>query len=276
MAPKEIRALSRRRRRRSAFCTAMLASMTALVAISLSQAHAAEIAECGLSSPQASPEAVAHATDEASRRFHIPPQWIRAVMRAESYDDACAVSVKGAIGLMQIMPATYEELRLKHALGPDPFNPGDNILAGAAYLSEMFERYGEDGFLAAYNAGPHRYEDYLQGRPLPAETVDYVAEIASKLGLKRLPATEISAFHGISKSPIFVALSELKLTEEFAENDSTNSPSNSGKAVPHPLFPAQSDDKIFARVSFSDGGSIASLRAVQRSPADIFVARRSQ
>lgn len=197
-------------------------------------------------------------------------------MRAESYGDACAVSVKGAIGLMQIMPATYEELRLKHALGPDPFNPGDNILAGAAYLSEMFERYGEDGFLAAYNAGPHRNEDYLQGRPLPAETVDYVAEIASKLGLKRLPATEISAFHGISKSFIFVALTELKPKAEIAEDGAANDESKSGKAVPHPLFLAQRDDKLFARISLSDVRSIESLRAVQRPAADIFVARSAQ
>ena len=276
MAPKEIRALSRRRRRRSAFCTAMLASMTALVAISLSQAHAAEIGECGLSSPQASPEEVAHATDEASRRFHIPPQWIRSVMCAESYGDACAVSVKGAIGLMQIMPATYEELRLKHALGPDPFNPGDNILAGAAYLSEMFERYGEEGFLAAYNAGPHRYEDYLQGRPLPAETISYVGGLAWKLGIEWLPATEISAFPSISKSSIFVALTELNSARQIAQNSATSAGTTTGEAVPHPLFPAQRDDKIFARISLSDGRSIARLRVVQHSPADIFVARRAR
>lgn len=275
MAPKEIRALSRRRRRRSAFCTAMHASMTALVAVSLSQAHAAEVAECGLSSPQ-SPEAVAHATDEASRRFHIPPQWIRAVMRAESYGDACAVSVKGAIGLMQIMPATYEELRLKHALGPDPFNPGDNILAGAAYLSEMFERYGEDGFLAAYNAGPQRYEEYLHGRPLPAETTSYVGGLAWKLGLEWLPATKISAFPSISKSSIFVALTELKLTQEFTKSSSTDGDSKSGEAVPHPLFPAQRDDKIFARISLSNDDAIADLSPVHRSAAEIFVARRAR
>jgi hypothetical protein len=276
MAPKKIRALSRRRCRRLAIPAAMLVSVIAFCAVSHSQAYAAEIAECARGSNQRSAEAVSNATDEASRRFHIPAQWVRAVMRAESYGDACAVSVKGAIGLMQIMPATYEELRLKHALGPDPFNPGDNILAGAAYLSEMFERYGEDGFLAAYNAGPHRYEDYLQGRPLPAETIDYVAGIASKLGLDRLPVTEISAFPGTSKSSIFVAPAELKPTSEIAEDGPANGKSKSGKAVPHPLFPAQRDDKIFARVSLSHGRSIASLRAVQRSPADIFVARRSQ
>ncbi|MGJ0511204.1 lytic transglycosylase domain-containing protein [Methylocystis sp.] len=273
MAPNEIRTLSRRNCRRLAIPAALLAYVTAFTATSPSKARAAETTKCALDSTETSAEAIASATDEASRCFHVPPRWLRAVMRAESHGDTCAVSVKGAIGLMQIMPATYEELRLKHALKPDPFNPGDNILAGAAYLSEMFERYGEDGFLAAYNAGPQRYDEYLHGRPLPSETIDYVAQIASKLGLERLPATEISAFHGISKSPIFVALSELKVTEEFTENDSTNSPSKSGKAVLHPLFPAQSDDKIFARISLSNDNSIADLRAVQRSPADIFVAR---
>ena len=110
---------------------------------------------------------------------------------------------------MQIMPATYEELRLKHALGPDPFDPGDNILAGAAYLSEMFERYGEGGFLAAYNAGPQRYKEYLKGRPLPAETINYVAGLASKLGLEELAATQSSPSADISKPSTFVALTKL-------------------------------------------------------------------
>jgi hypothetical protein len=273
MAPKEIQALSKQPCRRLAFLVTLLASMTAFVAILYSQARAAETAKCAPSPPQTTAEVLASATDEASHRFHIPAQWVRAVMRVESYGDACAVSVKGATGLMQIMPATYEELRLKHALGPDPFNPGDNILAGAAYLSEMFERYGEDGFLAAYNAGPQRYEEYLHGRPLPAETISYVGGLAWKLGLEWLPATEISAFPSISKSSIFVALTELKLTEEFAKSSSTDGDSKSGEAVSHPLFPAERDDKIFARISLSDVRSIASLRAVQRRAADIFVAR---
>ena len=70
------------------------------------------------------------------------------------------------MGLMQIMPDTWTELRTRHRLGRDPYDPRDNILAGAAYLREMHDRYGSPGFLAAYNAGPGRYEDYLAGRPL--------------------------------------------------------------------------------------------------------------
>jgi hypothetical protein len=83
------------------------------------------------------------------------------------------------MGLMQIMPATYTGLRARHALGPDPFAPRDNILAGAAYLQELHSRYGWPGLLAAYNAGPGRYEGHLTtGRPLPVETQRYVAAIA--------------------------------------------------------------------------------------------------
>lgn len=99
-------------------------------------------------------------------------------MQAESAGDVHAVSPKGAMGLMQIMPATWEELRARYGLGDDPFKPRDNILAGAAYLREMLDRFGKKGFLAAYNAGPARYEEYLaKGRPLPRETVDYLKKL---------------------------------------------------------------------------------------------------
>lgn len=114
---------------------------------------------------------------EASQRFGIPERWLLAVMRAESAGDVRAISSAGAKGLMQIMPDTWAELRTRHRLGSDPYNPRDNILAGAAYLREMYDRYGSPGFLAAYNAGPGRYEEYLAGRPLPAETRAYVAAL---------------------------------------------------------------------------------------------------
>lgn len=116
---------------------------------------------------------------EAAKRFAIPERLLRAVMQVESVGDVHAVSSKGAMGLMQIMPATWEELRIKHHLGDDPYQPHDNILAGAAYLREMLDRFGRSGFLAAYNAGPGRYQEHLAtGRPLPRETVDYVRKLA--------------------------------------------------------------------------------------------------
>lgn len=115
---------------------------------------------------------------EASRRFSVPVPWIRAVMRAESAGDPRAVSPKGAMGLMQIMPETWAGLRLRHRLGADPYDPHDNIIAGAGYIRELFDRYGSPGWIAAYNAGPGRYEDSLKGRALPAETRAYVAIVA--------------------------------------------------------------------------------------------------
>ncbi len=134
---------------------------------------------------------------EAAQRFGIPLAWIRAVMRAESADDPRAVSNKGAIGLMQIMPATWAALRARHRLGYNPYDPRDNILAGAAYLRELHDRYGAPGFLAAYNAGPGRYEEHLTtGRALPAETRAYVAAIAPMIG------------GGGTASPVLVAVVE--------------------------------------------------------------------
>jgi hypothetical protein len=119
---------------------------------------------------------------EAALRFRIPASWIKAIMQAESQGAVRAVSPKGAMGLMQIMPQTWADLRSRYGLGPNPFDPHDNILAGAAYLRELHDRYGTVGFLAAYNAGPGRYEDHLgSGRPLPAETQAYVAALAPLL-----------------------------------------------------------------------------------------------
>lgn len=119
---------------------------------------------------------------EASKRFGIPESWIRAVIEAESNSDPRAVSPKGAVGLMQLMPNTWAELRDRHGLGADPFNPRANILAGTAYLKAMQDRFGYPALFAAYNVGPGRYQAHLRGaRPLPAEIRDYVARIAGML-----------------------------------------------------------------------------------------------
>jgi len=90
------------------------------------------------------------------------------------------------MGLMQIMPKTWTELRSRYGLGADPYDPHDNILAGAAYIRELCDRYGAAGFLAAYNAGPGRYERHLAtGRPLPDETQAYVATLAPMINRAR-------------------------------------------------------------------------------------------
>nr|WP_238332878.1 lytic transglycosylase domain-containing protein [Acetobacter sp. DmW_136] len=119
---------------------------------------------------------------EAATRANIPPAWITAVMRAESQGDASAVSLRGAMSLMQIMPDTWRELRASLNLGTDPYDPRDNITAGAAYLRRLHDRYGDMGFLAAYNAGPGRYEQFLTaGKTLPDETRKYVARVTRLL-----------------------------------------------------------------------------------------------
>jgi hypothetical protein len=124
---------------------------------------------------------------EASNRFDVPETWVRSLMRVESggkeyLNGELITSGAGAMGLMQVMPATYDELRDRYNLGDDPFNPHDNIIAGVAYMREMYEVYGSPGFLAAYNAGPARLDDYLANqRPLPDETRHYVAMIGPYL-----------------------------------------------------------------------------------------------
>ena len=119
---------------------------------------------------------------EASHRFNIPTAWIAAVIRAESGGNAHAVSPKGAMGLMQIMPRTWADLQVRYQLGADPFDPRDNILGGVAYLRELEDRFGSGDFLAAYHAGPGQLANMLAGlRPLGSETRAYVTRLARLL-----------------------------------------------------------------------------------------------
>lgn len=117
--------------------------------------------------------------EAASQRFDIPVEWIRAVMVRESagritLNGHPIVSPAGAMGLMQLMPATWSGLRARYGLASDPFDPHDNIFAGTAYLREMYDRYGYPNLFAAYHAGPGRFDNYLQhGRSLPQTTLAY-------------------------------------------------------------------------------------------------------
>lgn len=217
---------------------------------------------------------VANAVREASRRFKIPAAWLCAVMRAESHGDANSVSEKGAIGLMQVMPQTYAELRVKHGFGPDPFDRHDNILAGAAYLADMFRRYGAPGFLAAYNAGPGRYEEHLaRGRPLPVETTKYVARLAPELGLTSIQATQMHVRFNAVDAPIFVMSSAVKAESEAPADRTAKTSESATKAVAHVLFPASQDDKLFAHKTPFDGTSNASPGAAPARTGGLFVAR---
>jgi soluble lytic murein transglycosylase-like protein len=121
---------------------------------------------------------------EAAHRFGIPDAWIKSVMHAESAGRTTLhgqpiTSSAGAMGLMQVMPGTYRDMRGAYHLGADAYDPHDNILAGTAYLRAMYGRFGYPGLFAAYNAGPGRYDAYLRGEAvLPAETSTYIAKLA--------------------------------------------------------------------------------------------------
>lgn len=132
----------------------------------------------------------------AARQVGLPESLLRAVLRAESAGDPRAVSRAGAMGLMQLMPGTWAELRADLGLGADPFAPADNILAGATYLRRLYDRYGLPGAFAAYNAGPGRFDAYLNARrPLPLETRRYVAGLAAATGSNDIgapPAERVS------------------------------------------------------------------------------------
>ncbi|OZB11126.1 MAG: lytic transglycosylase [Rhizobiales bacterium 39-66-18] len=163
---------------------------------------------------------------EAAERFDIPAGWIRAVLRAERDGDPRSVSPTGAMGPMQIMPATWAELRIHYGLGDDPFDPHDNIMAGAAHLRELFDRYGNPGFLAAYNAEPTRDEASRKGRPRPLERSAYVDNLAPDIAhgqtqrdarkLSALPPVEMPSW---ARSSIFAVPPIRALTADPAPPD---------------------------------------------------------
>lgn len=197
---------------------------------------------------------------EASQHFGIPEHWIRSVRRVESADDVRAVSSAGAMGLMQVMPGTWAELRIRYRLGRDPFDPRDNIIAGTAYLREMYDRYGSPDFLAAYNAGPGRYEEYLAGRPLPAETRAYVATLAPMIGVGNVSPTTPGAVavaaadpNAWRRAPLFVTPSAHGLdagqpTSERQSGDASIAP----RADDDPAIAPQSGALFVARAG--EGG----------------------
>lgn len=121
---------------------------------------------------------------EASLRFGVPAEWIERVMRAESegqttLDGRPIRSHAGAMGLMQLMPRTWADMRRALGLGGNPDDPHDNILAGTFYLRVLYDRFGYPGLFAAYNAGPGRYADHLAtGIALPGETIAYLQTVA--------------------------------------------------------------------------------------------------
>jgi membrane-bound lytic murein transglycosylase B len=127
---------------------------------------------------------------QASKKFGMPAAWIRVVIQMESggrtmiAEDKQITSKVGAVGLMQLMPDTYKDMRKQYKLGANPFNPHDNIMAGAAYLKWLHGKYGFPAMFVAYNDGPGNLEaKQTKGRALPAETRNYVSKICATLGV---------------------------------------------------------------------------------------------
>jgi membrane-bound lytic murein transglycosylase B len=129
--------------------------------------------------------------EEAAARFHIPAAWIRAVMHVESggrtmQKDGPITSPVGAMGLMQVMPGTYEEMREQYDLGADAYDPHNNVMAGAAYLRWLKAKFGFPAMFAAYNDGPTKFQNHIEtGAALPAETVAYLDRVGSILGIAK-------------------------------------------------------------------------------------------
>ncbi|WP_458756553.1 lytic transglycosylase domain-containing protein [Afipia sp. TerB] len=245
-----------------AVLSSIMVMLTACAVISCTTANV--IAESPFASPPARVKSAASARDpwaahiaEAAKRFAIPERWIRAVMTVESAGNRTARSPKGAMGLMQIMPKTWNELRARYGLGHDPWQPRANILAGAAYLREMHDRYGSiAAMLAAYNAGPKRYDAHLaNGRPLPAETVAYVAKIApmidGKVPVMRLAG--VASRKSWSLGPIFVGRSSVHHDGEFETVDPPSGRPSNAPAIVDLSALVPPSDGIFVRRSRTDG-----------------------
>jgi len=174
---------------------------------------------------------------EASARFGIPAAWIERVIHAESggrtkLDGKPITSRAGAMGLMQLMPGTWANMRAALGLGSDPHDPRDNILAGTCYLRLMYDRFGYPGLFAAYNTGPARYAEHLAtGRTLPGETRAYLASVGGA------PSRQASALMPETVNAIFFALSSVS----GATGDRAESP---GLFVPLRVRAAGADGEV--------------------------------
>jgi soluble lytic murein transglycosylase-like protein len=127
---------------------------------------------------------------EHSRMHGIRPDLVKAVMQVESAFNQFARSPKGALGLMQLMPATMRQYSVI-----DPFDPAENVRGGVAYLRHLLDRYKNDETLAlaAYNAGPGAVDKYRQTVPPYRETRNYVAQI-SQMTSKPIPMRDKTIF----------------------------------------------------------------------------------
>ena len=133
------------------------------------------------------PDTVSPMIERAAKDAQLPQKLIRAVVAQESGFRPCALSNKGAQGLMQLMPETAEELDVE-----DPFDAAANLAAGAKFLRQLLEKFKGDLSLslAAYNAGPAAVEE-AHGMPDIPETRAYVDAIVKEMGVKQIDLPSI-------------------------------------------------------------------------------------
>ena len=140
-----------------------------------SQSAMSKIAAANFGGAVSSPGDIDSAIEQAAARHNVDPNLVRAVVKVESNFNPNAVSRKGAMGLMQLMPATARQLKVKN-----PFDPEQNVDAGVRHLKQLLESYGGDVklTLAAYNAGAGAVAR-SSGVPRFAETQNYVRRITN-------------------------------------------------------------------------------------------------
>ena len=202
---------------------------------------------------------------EAAQDFAIPEPWIRAVMGQESGGRTTLhgkpiTSSAGATGLMQVMPGTYADLRRRYSLGGNSYDPHDNILAGTAYLRQMYERYGYPSLFAAYNAGPARFDAYLFGRKqLPTETLHYVESILPGVETtlnNSQPGTFAVTENPSFQMPLLTSLVAQDMTPNTPQNDrAPSSPRPNSRSIfvetsaQSDAFRSSSRDELFVPLS---------------------------
>lgn len=232
---------------------------------------------------------------EAAARFALPENWILAVITAESggrthLNGTPITSPAGAMGLMQLMPATWAELRRRYGLGSDPYDPRDNIIAGTAYLRAMYDRFGYPGLFAAYNAGPERFAEHVaSGRPLPLETRIYAAKITAMQGAEVAPrATGLEQAADMKPRPDGLFLIAPRRTKESeaaalsaglpatldAPSDRDGSPdARAGEGAP-PVAAAVANRASVPNAQGEQDERGDALRAPRRTPDPLFTLRR--
>lgn len=176
--------------------------------------------------------ACANYASEAANRSGLPIDIVLRVMMAESGGNPRIVSSKGAIGCMQIMPATWSYLTGRYRLGANPFDARMNMIGGAMYLAELGSRYGWPGAFSAYNAGPGRYQRYVQnGVPLPAETIAYAVRLRGNVD----PRPAVALAPRWQEASLFLARTPLEEVPEQPAHIAPSAAAKVGRA--NPLFP---------------------------------------